>query len=126
MRWMCPLIIISLAFSICSVSCGVNRYLPPGENLYDGASIKIEKAPMVKTRSSVLKNQIAPLAVPKRNKRLLGMPYSVWWWYVIGQPKKEKGFKAWLRNTLGDAPVLSQDLNPLINVEKMQRLLENE
>src|SRR5215217_7402292 len=83
-----------------SGACGVNRYLPPREKLYDGASIKIEKATGVKTKVSVIQKKMASLATPKRNKRLFGKPYKVWWWYVIGQSKKEKGFKVWLRNTL--------------------------
>ena len=118
--------IIWLFLGIGCSSCGVNRYLPPGEKLYKGASIKVEKAPQVKTKTSALENKLAALATPKRNKQLFGSPYKVWWWYVIGQPKKEKGFKVWLRNTLGEAPVLSQDLNPLVNAQNMQTLLENE
>src|SRR5687768_12354201 len=93
---MCVLLIVG------SSSCGVNRYLPPGEKLYNGASIKVEKPPEVKTKVDAIQNKLEPLATPKRNKRLFGQPYKVWWWYVIGPSKKEKGFKIWLRNTLGD------------------------
>src|SRR5215204_5010621 len=125
MRWGFSYI-IWLLLSLVSGSCGVKRYLPPGEKLYYGASIKIKKAPEVKTKTTALQSRLAPLAVPKRNKQLLGKPYKVWWWYVIGESKKEKGFKVWLRNTLGDPPVLSQDLNPLLNAQNMQALLENE
>src|SRR5688572_17329509 len=109
-----------------SGSCGVNRYLPPGEKLYNGASIKIEKEPAVKTKAAALQKKLEPLATPKRNKRLFGQPYKVWWWYVIGPSKKEKGFKLWLRNTLGDPPVLTQDLNPVMTAQNMQVLLEHE
>ena len=118
--------IIWVLLVVVSGSCGVNRYLPPGEKLYDGASIEVERVTEVKTKASVIRNKLAPLATPKRNKRLFGKPYKVWWWYIIGQPKKEKGFKSWLRNTLGEAPVLSQDLNPALNAQNMQALLENE
>lgn len=57
---------------------------------------------------------------------LFGKPYKVWWWYVIGQPKKEKGLVPWLRNTLGEAPVFLQDLNPELNAQNMETLLDNE
>jgi outer membrane protein insertion porin family len=109
-----------------SASCGVSRHLPPGEKLYDGASIKIIKAPEVETRSKVLKNKLASLARPKRNKQIFNQPYKVWWWYKIGQSKKEKGFKIWLRNALGDPPVLTADLNPLLNAKNMEALLHSE
>jgi outer membrane protein assembly factor BamA len=109
-----------------TISCGVSRHLPPGEKLYDGASIKIQKAPEVKTRSKVLERKLASLARPKRNKQIFDQPYKVWWWYKIGPSKKEKGFKVWLRNALGDPPVLTQDLNPLLNAKNMEALLEGE
>src|SRR4051812_17767986 len=101
-------------------SCGVTRYLPEGERLYNGASIEIQKAPEVKTRSTVLKRKLSSLARPKRNKQILGQPYKVWWWYKIGSSKKEKGFKTWIRNVLGDPPVLTQDLNPSLNAKNME------
>src|SRR5688572_31654507 len=88
-------------------SCGVSRHLPPGEKLYDGASIKIMKVPEVKTSATALKNKLSSLARPKRNKQIFDQPYKVWWWYKIGPSKKGKGFKTWLRNALGDPPVLA-------------------
>ena len=107
-------------------SCGVSRYLPPGEKLYDGASIKIEKATEIKTGSKALERKLASLARPKRNKQIFDQPYKVWWWFKIGPSKKEKGFKNWFRNALGDPPVLTQDLNPLLNAKNMEALLESE
>src|SRR5688572_29181601 len=125
MRWL-------LQYSICLVlligseSCGVNRRLQPGQQLYDGAKITVEMQQGTKIKASAIEKKLKPLATPKRNKRLFGKPYKVWWWYVIGQPKKEKGFKTWLRNTLGEPPVLGEDLNPELNAQNMQALLENE
>ena len=109
-----------------TTSCGVSRYLPPGEKLYGGASIEIQKAPEVKTGSKALERQLASLARPRRNKQILRQPYKVWWWYKIGPSKKEKGFKNWIRNVLGDPPVLTQDLNPLLNAKNMEVLLQSE
>jgi outer membrane protein assembly factor BamA len=104
----------------------VNRYLQPGQRLYDGATIKVEMPQGVKTKASVIEKKLKPLATPKRNKHLFGKPYRVWWWYIFGQPKKEKGFKTWLRNTLGEPPVFGEDLNPELNAQNMQSLLESE
>ena len=60
-----------------TTSCGVSRYLPPGEKLYGGASIEIQKAPEVKTGSKALERQLASLARPRRNKQILRQPYKV-------------------------------------------------
>src|SRR5438874_10659932 len=105
-----PPYIIFIMLAVAGFSCGVNRYLPKDENLYYGASIKVEKEPGVKASNAALGKKLSGLATPKRNKMFLGKPYKVWWWYVIGPSKKDKGFKHWLRNTLGEAPVLSADL----------------
>ncbi|MCU7548032.1 BamA/TamA family outer membrane protein [Chitinophagaceae bacterium LB-8] len=118
------IIFIILLAGCCS--CGVNRRLPAGEKLYYGAKVEVEKAPEVKTKTSVLKNKLADITAPKTNKMLLGQPYKVWLWYAIGQPKKEKGIKYWLRNKFGEAPVTSRSLSPASIAENMETLLENE
>ena len=72
-----------------------------------------------------MKDILKLAARPKPNKFLLGQPYKVWFWYVIGQPKREKGFRAFLRNKLGEPPVLSSRINAKSAAENMQSLMEN-
>jgi outer membrane protein insertion porin family len=108
------------------LACGVKRYLPPGEKLYYGAEFNISKAPEVKTKTIEIRNSLTKYATSKRNKFLFGQPYKLWWWYKIGQPKKDKGFKNWLRNAIGEPPVFFSDLTPEINSESMQAQLEND
>lgn len=108
-----------------SISCGVNRYIPAGEKLYYGADINVSKAPQVKEKTIEIRNTLAKYATPKRNKLLFGQPYRLWWWYKIGQPKKEKGFRNWLRNNIGEPPVFLSDLTPEVNAQSMQSQLEN-
>ena len=106
-------------------SCSVKKHLPAGEKLYKGATVNIKKDKDVKTSKRSLTKQLEATARPRPNKFLLGQPYKVWWWYVIGEPKKLKGFKAWLRKTLGEPPILSSSVNAKVNAENMQSLLEN-
>ncbi len=44
---------------------------------------------------------------------------------MIGQPKREKGLKAFLRNKLGEPPVFSSRINAKATAENMQSLMEN-
>ncbi|MBO9199409.1 MULTISPECIES: translocation and assembly module lipoprotein TamL [Niastella] len=111
---------------ITGLSCSVKRYIPKGEHLYYGADINISKAPNVKTKTIEIRNSLAKYATPKRNKFVLRQPFKLWLWYKIGQPKKEKGFKNWLRNTIGEPPVFFSELTPEINVQSMQTQLEND
>ena len=73
-----------------------------------------------------MKKQLAGSCQPKKNKMIFGMPYKVWWWYKIGEPKKQKGFKYWLRNKLGEEPVLSSRVKPTANALNMKAALQNE
>ena len=106
-------------------SCSVQRYLPPGEKLYKGATVKVEKAAETKESAKSLSKTIKLAASPKPNKFFLGQPYKVWFWYKIGEPKREKGLKAFLRNRLGEPPVLSSRVNAKATAENMQSLMEN-
>lgn len=84
-------------------SCSVRRFLPPGEKLYKGSTVKVEKNPEVKNTTKQLRNQLKLAVKPRRNKFILGQPYKVWWWYVIGEPdpdKKESGLRSF-KKTVG-------------------------
>ena len=112
-----------MVVTICS--CGVKRYLPAGERLYRGATIKVEKEKDVKASSRSLRKQIKLAAKPRANKFILGQPYKVWWWFVIGEPKREKGIRAFFRNKLGEPPILSSKVNAPVTAVNMQAFLEN-
>ncbi len=119
------LITYSLLLLFFASGCSVGKYLPPGEKLYRGATVKVERQKDVKTSEKVLRKQLKQAVRPKINKFILGQPYKVWWWYVIGEPKREKGFKAFLRSKLGEPPVLSSRVNATVTAENMKSYLEN-
>ena len=106
-------------------SCSVKRFLPAGEKLYRGSTIKVTKDPLVKSSTNSLKKQLKQAVRPKTNKFFLGQPWKVWWYYVIGEPKSQKGLKAFLRKKLGEPPVLSSRVNAKNTAENMQAFLEN-
>ncbi|MEO6722674.1 MAG: BamA/TamA family outer membrane protein, partial [Ferruginibacter sp.] len=106
-------------------SCNVQRYLPPGERLYRGATIQVEKEKGVKASSASLRKQLKLASKPVANKFVFGRPYKVWWWFAIGQPKRPKGVRAFFRNKLGEPPVLSSKVNPTVVAQNMQDFLNN-
>ncbi len=78
-------------------SCSVKRFLPPGEKLYRGATIKVEKIGNVKGTTGQLATKLKLAVKPRTNKFLFNQPYKVWWWYKLGplDPEKEnKGFRS--------------------------------
>ncbi|MEO7445465.1 MAG: BamA/TamA family outer membrane protein [Ferruginibacter sp.] len=118
------LFIIIICVVIAS-SCSVQKYLPPGERLYRGATVHVEKDPEVTTRARSLKSTILLAATPKANKFLLGQPWKVWWYYKLGESEHVRGLRRFLRNRLGEPPVLSSRINTNATAENMQALLEN-
>lgn len=106
-------------------SCSVQKFLPEGERLYKGAEVKVTKDTAVKQSSKELKALIKSAVSPRPNKYFLGQPWKVWWWYKIGEPKRETGFKAFLRNKLGEPPVLSSRVKVESTAENIQSLMEN-
>jgi outer membrane protein insertion porin family len=102
---------IFLCTLLLATSCSVRRFLPAGERLYSGSTIKVEKDSATSGSKKSLQKTLKLAVTPKANKFLLGQPYKVWWWYKIGEPKKEKGLKAFLRKKLGEPPVLSSRVN---------------
>ena len=106
-------------------SCSVRRFLPAAEKLYKGSTIIVQKNPDVKQTNRKLKKHLKQAVSPRRNKFLFGQPYKVWWWYVIGESKSEKGLRPFLRKKLGEAPVLSSRVNAVVTAENMQAFMEN-
>ena len=106
-------------------SCNVSKHLPKGTQLYKGSEYTIEKEKGNKASVKSIKKQLKIFTLPIPNKTIFGFPYRVWLWYKVGEPKKQKGFKYWLRNKVGEAPVLSPFVNVKANVAYFQTYLEN-
>ncbi|MEO8769938.1 MAG: BamA/TamA family outer membrane protein [Ferruginibacter sp.] len=121
MRYLGSLLLLLFIVS----SCSVRRFIPKDERIYKGAKIKVTKNPETKTKTKALKSTIKLAAKPTKNKFFLGQPYKVWWWYVIGEPRHEKGFRAFLRQKLGEPPVFASRVNPKSTAENMESLMAN-
>lgn len=119
------LFIITFFLACMAMSCAVRKNLPPGTHLYTGAKYEIVKEKENKTSTRSIKKQLKGITSPVPNKTILGYPYRVGFWYLVGEPKKQKGFRYWLRNKIGEAPVLSTSLSVKANSANFQAYLEN-
>ncbi len=118
-------IILIVVSAITMTACSVSHKLPAGEKLYDGEKIEISIDSGSSVSPKKLKKELSPLVLPRKNRMIFGFPYKVWFWYAIGEPKKEKGLKFWLRNKLGEPPVLSSRIQPSQTAANLQAYLEN-
>ncbi|MFY7910227.1 MAG: BamA/TamA family outer membrane protein [Emticicia sp.] len=120
-------LIVGLMLSVCLSSCSVSKYIPEGESLYTGAKIKTAAdSSFSKNEIKVLDEQLKTIIRPIPNSSIFGFPYKVWFYYVVGEPKKEKGVRNWFRKKFGEAPVLASKRAVNVNTEIIGNYLNNE
>ena len=105
--------------------CGGTNKIPKDELLYTGAKIKIEGNEPSKKERKALKTQLELLVRPKPNSSFLGMRPKLFFYNLAGQPKKEKGFRYWLRTKVGEPPVLYSKVDLEYNKSVLQNFSEN-
>lgn len=110
----CLLLFLILA----TASCNVTKHLPEGEKLYTGAKVKVNDDS--KKIRSALSSELKGLVRPKPNKKLLGIRYKLFFYYVAGEPRG-KGLRKYIREKWGEEPVLAST----VNLEKNRQVLEN-
>ncbi|MFN3489278.1 MAG: BamA/TamA family outer membrane protein [Emticicia sp.] len=108
-------------------SCSISKYIPQGESLYTGAKIKTATdSSFTKKEVKALDEQLKTIIRPVPNSSIFGFPYKVWFYYVVGEPKKEKGVRGWFRKKFGEAPVLASKRAVNVNTEIISNYLNNE
>ncbi|WP_337043457.1 translocation and assembly module lipoprotein TamL [Emticicia sp. 17c] len=108
-------------------SCSVTKHIPAGESLYTGAEVKIQADTLItKAQSKQVQGQVEEIIRPKPNSTILGFPYKVWFYYLFGEPKKEKGFKSFFRKRFGEAPVLANKRAVTTSTSIISNFLNNE
>ncbi len=106
-------------------SCSIRKHLPKETYLYNGPTVNIKKTADNNTRTRPVKKALSDITFPKKNKMILGHAYKVGFWYAIGTSKREKSFRNWLRNRLGEEPVLNTMVDLEANSENLVAYLEN-
>ncbi len=107
-------------------ACGNTRYLPQGEKLYVGATVKIENDSLKKSQKKELRSELKSLIRPKPNSTFLGLRPKLMFYNIAGTPKKKKGFRFWLKTKVGQPPVIFSYPSLQNNELILQNKLENE
>lgn len=121
----CTKVIISLAAVTGTLvlfsSCSNTKYLPKGQTLYDGSSIKyVTQDTNSKSKKAVLKEELDAIILPKPNGKILGMRVKLWFYNIAGTPTG-KGLRYFVKNKLGEPPVYTS----AVNFEKNRTIMEN-
>lgn len=116
-------ILIAISFGIFLYSCSIKKYIPEGERLYTGATIKIEADSTVK-KVEELKTELETVLRPEPNSKFLGMRPGLYYYYK--NQKEKPGFlNRWLYKQLGEKPVYQSDVATFEVEELLRNRLEN-
>lgn len=115
--------ILAIFFS----SCSITKKLPVGESLYVGAKVKVlPDSGISKAEVKKVEELLTEFVKPSPNSTIFGFPYKVWFYYLLGEPKKEKGLRSFVRKRLGEPPVLASRGVTAANAKQIGFLLNNE
>lgn len=115
-RWLCLIAVAGMLSS-----CSETKSLQEGQYLYDGAKIKIEANPRIKKKErNALKEELEDLVRPTPNGSFLGIRVKLLLYNFAGTPKG-KGLRYWIRERLGEPPVLAS----YSVMEKSRAVLQN-
>ncbi len=106
-------------------SCSNTKHLPEGELLYIGGKVKVIDSSVSRKERKALERELKGLLRPKPNSKILGLRVKLYFYNLAGEPKKEKGLRHWLRNKVGEPPVLFSQVDLSYSKQLIQNYSEN-
>jgi len=117
-------IIASTIVFMLLAGCSNVRHLPKNEVLYTGASAKVSGPGLTARQKKTLRSDLAGMARPKPNSKLLGMRVKLSI-YNLFHNKKANSFWGRLRDRYGEPPVLLSQVDLQQNTKLLTNYLEN-
>ena len=106
-------------------SCGTTKNIPPNDKLYTGASVRIQDKETKAKKEKTLEKELHGLVRPKPNTTLLGWRYKLMFYNLVGEVKRKRGLKHWIKYKLGEPPVLFSQVSTDANNKIIVNRLEN-
>lgn len=106
-------------------SCSNIKYLQENENLYVKGDVTVVNDSLPARITDPLEDNLQGLLRPKPNTTILGLRPQLYIYNIAGEPKKKSGIRNWLRNKVGEEPVLLDDVNVEYNQSLVRNRLEN-
>lgn len=104
-------------------ACSAKKFVPDGESLYNGSSIKFEDTLEIENRDG-LKTMLVNLLKPKTNSKILGMRPNLYFYYK-SQREKPGFINKFLGKKIGEEPVYFSDVNVSSTEEIILNRLSN-
>jgi outer membrane protein insertion porin family len=106
-------------------SCSGTRNLPEGELLYVATKVEVLGSDTPKKERKALKTALQKIVRPEPNSSFLGFRPKLVIYKLAGTPKKQKGFRYWLKTKVGEAPVYYSKVALQYNKSVLQNFAEN-
>ncbi|MBO9199288.1 MULTISPECIES: translocation and assembly module lipoprotein TamL [Niastella] len=103
-------------------ACSSTKVVPAGDALYTGAKIDIRDSLLTRKKKKALSSQLLALTRPKPNQKVLGIPFKL---NIYNAFRAKKGLGKWIREKMGQPPVLLSNVNLNKNVQVLQNYLVN-
>lgn len=108
-------------------SCSTTRRLKPGQILYMGATVKINPDSSVRIADQKqVKKTLETKTRPRPNKSLLGIKWKLQLYNLAADTVKPKGLGNWLKNKIGEKPVLLSEVKLKYNNDVLKSYLISE
>src|SRR3984885_2341238 len=118
--WPVTLLLAALA------SCHESKYLAPDQTLYSANKTQVKSSvPMTNRQQKKWSGDMEGYLRPHLNSKTLGIRLKLWIYNIAGPTHKKKGFKHWLKNKVGEPPVLATPAILQNNAQVLQSHLEN-
>jgi len=108
-------------------ACSTTRKLKPGQKLYLGAEVKInpDSSGRIDDQKDIRKT-LAAKTRPRPNKSFLGIKWKLLLYNLAPDTVKPRGLGNWLKNKVGEAPVLLSSVNLKYNNAVLKSYLISE
>src|SRR5688572_8576957 len=116
---------ICLTILLIASSCSVTRKIPANDKLYTGAKVKIQDKIKPAKQKKALEKELHGLVRPKPNTKLLGIPYKLMFYNMVDTVPRKRGLKHFVKNKLGEPPVLLSQVSVEANNKILCNRLEN-
>lgn len=121
------LLLLLFAFGVLAglSGCSNTRYLSEGQQLYIGANAELQSNEQLPNQKEV-EAELEGLLRPEPNFSIFGLRPTLWVYNIMGTPRREKGIRNWIKNKVGEPPVLFEEVDPDLNVTIIDNRLNNQ
>ncbi len=115
-------LILNFFILILLAACSTTKKIKLREQLYLGADVKMTNEVRVLNQKSI-QSELKDALIPKPNKKILGLRVKLALYQAAG--KKDNGFNRFLREKIGEPPILYEQVKPDLMLDLLESKLNN-